>query len=76
VAPQALAKQRRRRLCAGAKVVICGRNPDRGQEVAELLKAMNGDALFVKTDVSKAAEVESLVVATVHVSRAGRSCLR
>jgi NAD(P)-dependent dehydrogenase (short-subunit alcohol dehydrogenase family) len=44
---------------AGAKVVICGRNQERGQEVVGELKAMNGDALFVKTDVSKAVEVES-----------------
>jgi len=49
----------------GAKVVICGRNPERGQEVVNELKAMQGDALFVKTDVSKAAEVESLVETTV-----------
>ena len=50
---------------AGAKVVICGRNQDRGQEVISELKAMNGDALFVKADVSKAAEVESLIETTV-----------
>jgi NAD(P)-dependent dehydrogenase (short-subunit alcohol dehydrogenase family) len=49
---------------SGAKVVICGRNPDRGQDV-DVLKAMHGEALFVKTDVSKAVEVESLVDTTV-----------
>jgi NAD(P)-dependent dehydrogenase (short-subunit alcohol dehydrogenase family) len=50
---------------AGAKVVICGRNQERGQEVVGELKAMNGDALFVKTDVSKAVEVESLLDTTI-----------
>ena len=35
---------------AGAKVVICGRNQERGQEVVGELKAMNGDALFVAAD--------------------------
>ena len=50
---------------AGAKVVICGRNQERGQEVVGELKAMNGDALFVKTDVSKGVEVESLLDTTL-----------
>lgn len=50
---------------AGAKVVICGRNQERGQEVVDGLKAINGDALYVKADVSKAAEVESLIETTI-----------
>lgn len=50
---------------SGAKVVICGRNANRGHEVVEGLKAMQGDALFVKADVSKAAEVELLVDTTI-----------
>jgi NAD(P)-dependent dehydrogenase (short-subunit alcohol dehydrogenase family) len=50
---------------AGAKVVICGRNQERGQEVDGELKATNGDALFVKTDVSKAVEVVSLLDTTI-----------
>ena len=66
MAPQALAKRRRRRLCAPARrSLICGRNPEHGQEVVDELQAMNGDALFVKTDVSKAAEVESLIATTI-----------
>src|SRR5262245_43005630 len=36
-----------------------------GQEVIDELRAMKGDALFVKTDVSKAAEVEALVTTTI-----------
>jgi NAD(P)-dependent dehydrogenase (short-subunit alcohol dehydrogenase family) len=50
---------------AGAKVIICGRNSDRGQDVVSELIAMKGDALFVKTDVLKAAEVASLVDTTI-----------
>ena len=50
---------------AGAKVVICGRNQERGQEVVDGLRALNGDALYVKADVSKAAEVEFLVNTTI-----------
>lgn len=50
---------------AGAKVVICGRNQERGQEVVAGLKAMHGEALYVKADVSKATEVESLIETTI-----------
>jgi NAD(P)-dependent dehydrogenase (short-subunit alcohol dehydrogenase family) len=44
---------------AGATVVICGR------AVVELIKASNGEALFVKADVAKAAEVNALIAAAV-----------
>jgi NAD(P)-dependent dehydrogenase (short-subunit alcohol dehydrogenase family) len=50
---------------AGTKVVICGRNHERGQEVVDGLKALHGDARYVKADVSKAAEVESLIETTI-----------
>ena len=43
---------------AGAKVVIAGRREAEGNETVELVRAAGGDALFVKTDVSKASEVE------------------
>jgi NAD(P)-dependent dehydrogenase (short-subunit alcohol dehydrogenase family) len=46
---------------AGAKVVVAGRRELEGQENIELIRAAGGDGLFVKTDVSKAAEVETLV---------------
>lgn len=45
----------------GAKVVICGRREDAGRETVDRIEAENGKALFVKTDVSKAKEVERLV---------------
>jgi NAD(P)-dependent dehydrogenase (short-subunit alcohol dehydrogenase family) len=50
---------------AGAKVVIAGRREAEGNETADQVRAAGGEALFVKTDVSKAAEVENLVKKTV-----------
>src|SRR3984957_17445207 len=46
---------------AGANVVVAGRREMEGNETIELVRAAGGDGLFVKTDVSKASEVESLV---------------
>jgi len=46
---------------AGAKVVVAGRRETEGAETIELVRAAGGEALFVKTDVSKAAEVETLI---------------
>jgi len=46
---------------AGAKVVVAGRREVEGNETVELIRAAGGDGLFVKTDVSRAAEVEALV---------------
>ena len=45
----------------GARVVIAGRRIREGEKVVEQIKKAGGDALFVRTDVSKPAEVESLV---------------
>jgi NAD(P)-dependent dehydrogenase (short-subunit alcohol dehydrogenase family) len=46
---------------AGAKVVVAGRREREGNETIELIRAAGGDGLFVKTDVAKAPEVETLV---------------
>ena len=46
---------------AGAKVVVTGRREVQGNETIEMVRAAGGDALFVKSDVSKAAEVETLI---------------
>jgi len=46
---------------AGAKVVVAGRRAPDGEETIELVRAAGSDGLFVKTDVSKASEVEALV---------------
>jgi len=50
---------------AGARVVVAGRREREGKETIELVRAAGGDGLFVKTDVSKAAEVDALVQKTV-----------
>ncbi len=50
---------------AGAKVVVAGRREVEGNESVELVRAAGGEGLFVKTDVSKAAEVENLMKKTV-----------
>ena len=46
---------------AGAKVVVAGRRAAEGEEAIEMVRAGGGDGVFVKTDVSKASEVEALV---------------
>jgi NAD(P)-dependent dehydrogenase (short-subunit alcohol dehydrogenase family) len=46
---------------AGAKVVVAGRRETEGEETIELIRAVGGDALFVRTDVSKASEVDALI---------------
>jgi NAD(P)-dependent dehydrogenase (short-subunit alcohol dehydrogenase family) len=47
---------------AGSKVVFCARNQKEGDALAaEVTKKGPGEAVFVKTDVSKVAEVEALV---------------
>jgi len=50
---------------AGAKVVVAGRREAEGKETIDLVRAGGGDGVFVKADVSKAAEVQELVQKTV-----------
>jgi NAD(P)-dependent dehydrogenase (short-subunit alcohol dehydrogenase family) len=49
----------------GAKVVITGRREKEGHEVIAEIKAIGGDAIFVKTDVSKESDVEAMIKQTV-----------
>lgn len=49
----------------GAKVVVAARRTDEGEETVRLAKEVGGEALFLQTDVAKAAEVEALVNKTV-----------
>jgi NAD(P)-dependent dehydrogenase (short-subunit alcohol dehydrogenase family) len=49
----------------GAKVVVAGRREAEGKETIDLIRAAGGDGLFVKTDVSRAADVRALVQKTV-----------
>ena len=55
---------------AGAKVVVAGRRENEGQAVVKAIENAGGQALFVKTDVSREAEVKALVDKTV--ARFGR----
>src|ERR1700689_3896346 len=49
----------------GSKVVMAGRNASRGKEVVEAIRKSQGEAIFVKTDVSKSPDVTSLVETAV-----------
>jgi NAD(P)-dependent dehydrogenase (short-subunit alcohol dehydrogenase family) len=49
----------------GAKVVVADVNVEGGKETVQLIKSASGEATFVRTDVTKAAEVEALVSKTV-----------
>jgi NAD(P)-dependent dehydrogenase (short-subunit alcohol dehydrogenase family) len=50
---------------AGAKVVVAGRREPEGKETVDLVRASGADGLFVKADVSRAADVQALVNKTV-----------
>lgn len=50
---------------AGAKVVVAGRREAEGKETIDLIRAAGGEGLFVRTDVSRAADVAALVQKTV-----------
>lgn len=49
----------------GAKVVFTGRRETEGNETLNLVRAVGGDGLFLKSDVSKASDVQSIVQKTV-----------
>ena len=50
---------------AGAKVVVAGRREPEGNETIEFVRGAGGEGLFLRADVSKASEVETLVQETV-----------
>lgn len=50
---------------AGARVVVASRRADKLQEVVTAIRAEGGEALAVPTDVTRLADVENLVKATV-----------
>jgi len=52
--------------CAeGARVVVVGRREDEGRETIRLAEKAGGKAIFIKTDVSHAAQVEEMVTKTI-----------
>lgn len=50
---------------AGAKVVVAARREAEGAETVRLIQQAGSEAVFVKTDVSQASEIEALVNKTV-----------
>ncbi|MDF2856319.1 MAG: family oxidoreductase [Neobacillus sp.] len=48
----------------GAKVVVAGRNMEKGEYVVSQIKEQGGDAIFVKTDVAKEDDVQNLISVT------------
>jgi NAD(P)-dependent dehydrogenase (short-subunit alcohol dehydrogenase family) len=49
----------------GAKVVVSGRREKEGHDVIAEIKALGGEAIFVKTDVSKASDVKAMMEQTL-----------
>ncbi len=49
----------------GAKIAIAGRRNKEGEDIVALVKSQGGEAFFLKTDVTKARDVEALVNRTV-----------
>ncbi len=49
----------------GAKVVVAARREDKSQAAVRQIKAVGGEGAFIKTDVTKRAEIEALVEGTV-----------
>ncbi len=49
----------------GAKVVIAARREEQSQAVAGELKGLGGEGYFIRTDVTKRADVEALVAGTL-----------
>ncbi len=49
----------------GARVVVADLQEDNGQETVAMIKKAGGEATFIRCDVSRAQEVESLVAKTV-----------
>ena len=48
----------------GAKVVVCGRNEERGQAVVDDIVANGGEAVFQKVDISKPETIDALFADT------------
>ncbi|MEE9230748.1 MAG: glucose 1-dehydrogenase [Acidobacteriota bacterium] len=49
----------------GAKVVIAARREDKSQKIVHQIEALGGEGLFIRTDVTKRADIEALVNGTV-----------
>jgi len=54
----------------GARVVIAARRTDQSEAVLEQIRALGGEGIFVRTDVSRAADIKAMVQTTL--ARFGR----
>src|SRR5688500_14402601 len=54
----------------GASVVVAGRTPATGEETVGLIRAAGGEAIYVRTDVSREPDVRALFEAAI--TRYGR----
>lgn len=50
---------------AGAKVVVSGRNHERGNDVVDTIKALGSECIFIPADMGKLADIKSLIEQTV-----------
>jgi NAD(P)-dependent dehydrogenase (short-subunit alcohol dehydrogenase family) len=50
----------------GAKIVIAARREEEGMKVIDEIKAQGSEGIFVRTDVSKLADIKSMVEKTIH----------
>ncbi|MEZ5400397.1 MAG: glucose 1-dehydrogenase [Bryobacteraceae bacterium] len=55
----------RRMATEGAKIVLAARRRDLGEAVAEEVKQLGGDSLFIETDVTRRPDVEVMVEKTI-----------
>ncbi|PIR27131.1 short-chain dehydrogenase, partial [Candidatus Berkelbacteria bacterium CG11_big_fil_rev_8_21_14_0_20_42_15] len=46
----------------GAKVVVADWSEEGGRQTVEEIKSAGGEAIFIKTDVSKAADIDAMVL--------------
>jgi NAD(P)-dependent dehydrogenase (short-subunit alcohol dehydrogenase family) len=49
----------------GARLVIAARREDKSEHVVRQIEALGGEALFIKTDVTKSADIKALVDGTM-----------
>jgi NAD(P)-dependent dehydrogenase (short-subunit alcohol dehydrogenase family) len=49
----------------GARVAVVDLLPDKGEETVKMVRDKGGDAIFVKTDMSRSVDVKSMVAAVV-----------
>lgn len=49
----------------GANVAVAGRPTEQGEKMIAMIKEIGGEAVFHKTDVTKALDVETMVVKAV-----------